>query len=100
MADETDFLGMSPKKAAQGGFRKLELNAIIEVAPDRAREQILAAYRVAGASLRATANVLGCTERTLHRWVDRLELRDDLDKMTRKAQREGWLNKARRPGQR
>lgn len=79
------------------GFRKLKLTALIQVDPKRAAEEILAAYRVAGASLKAAAEILGCTERTLHRWVDALDMREALEAATRKAVREGWLNKARRP---
>ena len=85
------------EKTPHPGFRKLDMTARIQLDPKRASSDILAAYRVAGASLKAAADVLGCTERTLHRWVDTLDLRAELAKMTRAAVREGWLNKHRRP---
>jgi transposase len=80
-----------------GGFRKLDMTSRIELEPHKARADILDAYKRAGCSLRAAAGLLGATERTLHRWVDKLEMREDLEKMTATAQREGWLAKTRRP---
>lgn len=79
------------------GYRKLEMTALIQIDPEKARERIRAAYRLSGASLKDAAPHLDATERTLHRWVDQLEMREELDELTAKAKREGWLNKKRRP---
>jgi hypothetical protein len=84
-------------KAKHPGFRKIALSARIDLDPKSAKEEILAAYRIAGASLTAAAAVLGLQRRTLYRYVVRLELEDALKQMTGKAQREGWLNKNRKP---
>jgi hypothetical protein len=85
------------------GFRALEMTALIVIDPDEAKKRILAAYRSAGASLREAATYLAeeggkpPTERTLHRWVDKLGLRGEMDEITKRAHKEGWLNEARRP---
>lgn len=78
------------------GFRKVDMTARIQIEPKKAREEIAAAYRVAGASLKHAAKVLGVAERTLHRWVDALEMRPALEKMTKAALAEGWMCKTRR----
>ena len=85
------------KPEHSGGFRDLDMTHLIALSPKKAAEQILAAYRVAGASLKDAAKLLDCTERTLHRWVDRLELRPEIDKLTARAMREGWMTPKRHP---
>lgn len=78
--------------------RELEMTHVVKYQPKVAKDRILSAYKVAGCSLRAAAPMLGCTERTLHRWVyDHLDMGEDLEKLTRQAEREGWLHKKRRP---
>jgi DNA-binding NtrC family response regulator len=77
--------------APHPGYRKLPMTAIIEVQPDRAKETILAAYRLAGANIPETAKRLECTWRTLYRWIAKLGLDEDLAKLKVKAAREGWL---------
>jgi Homeodomain-like domain len=79
------------------GFRQLDMTSLIIVDPKLAEKKILAAYVASGASLRKAAKYLDCTERTLHRWVDKLKIRDELAKLTKKAQRDGTLDEHRRP---
>lgn len=49
--------------------------------PQRARVQLLGALVEARGSVRNSAKILGVSERSLHRWLDRLELRGDLEKI-------------------
>ena len=89
---------MARKKTPKhGGFRKIELSNDVEFHPDRAKEEIKAKYREAGANLHRAAELLKVTERTLHRWVDRLDMRKTLETMTADAVKKGWLNERRRP---
>jgi hypothetical protein len=65
------------------GFRKLKMTAMIALDPGAARVKILAAYRLADATLKGAAKHLDCTERTLHRWVDQLDMRTALDRVAK-----------------
>lgn len=73
-------------------FHVHEMTALLVVDPKAARRRILDAYRKARANARDAAKILGCGERTLHRWVDRLMMKPDLERMARRAQREGWYH--------
>ena len=67
--------------APHQGFRKVALTSVIEIDPKGAAATIVQAYKKAGASMRAAAALLGVTERTVHRWVDKLDLRPRLHKV-------------------
>jgi hypothetical protein len=90
---------MSPAQPApHPGFRQLNMTALIVTDPKAAATKILLAYRLAGANLRkAAVEHLDCTERTLHRWVDKLRLRGELEKITRSLEKKGELDAHRRP---
>lgn len=90
---------MATKKPAppHGGFRKIELGSDVAFRKKVAEEKIINAYRGAGANLHKAAGILGVTERTLHRYVDTLCLREKLKKITGEAMRGGWLDAKRRP---
>jgi hypothetical protein len=77
----------------KGGYRKTRLSRLIEDSPDHARAEILAAYRLKGANLKASAAVLDCTYSTLIRWVKRLELGPALEKLSKVGADEGWIDR-------
>lgn len=52
--------------------------------PQQARVQILGALWESGGCVRNSAKILGVSVRSLHRWLDRLELREDLAKIREK----------------
>jgi hypothetical protein len=58
------------------GFRKLPMTAMVEAVPDQAMEKILEAFRKANGDLKIAAPLLGCTWRTLYRWIDRIAERE------------------------
>ena len=59
--------------AAHAGYRKIALTAKVEAVPHEAMAEILEKFREAKGDLKATAPLLGCTWRTLYRWIDRLQ---------------------------
>ncbi len=86
---------MGSKKTSHGGYRPIPLGADVQFAPAKATETILEAFRAAGANLKAAAENLGVTERTLHRYVDTLGIARQLEAIRERARREGWLKSAR-----
>lgn len=79
------------------GYRKIPLGSDVDFHPAEATQTILAAFRNAGANLRATAESLGVTERTLHRYVEALGIGRQLEDMRERAKREGWHHTGRWP---
>jgi transposase-like protein len=71
-------------------FVQQEMTSLIIVDPDEARRRIVKAFRKAEASIHGAAEVLGCGERTLHRWINKLKMRPEIAKLERQAEREGW----------
>lgn len=67
-----------------------QFRALVSRDPDEARKTILRAYRSQGACLRDAAEELGITERTLHRWVQELKMRSELETLRNQALDEGW----------
>ena len=64
---------------------RTRMGLMIELDPERARRDLLAALRRNGWSTRATADDLGVDWATAKRWVDRLGLRDVVDREQRKG---------------
>lgn len=79
-------------------YHKQEISALIAVRPKEAVQRIRRAYIDSGASMTATARLLGCAVNTLFGWTAKLEMRDDLAKIREKAKREGWIHPATRRG--
>ncbi len=79
-------------------YTKQEMTALIQVEPQEAKEQILAAYKKAKCSIHGAAEVLGCGERTVYRWMEMLNLTGAFAKMKQQALKEGWHHKNSRQG--
>lgn len=60
--------------------------------PERARKTIMAAYRESQANLRATAELLDCSVRSVIDWIARLGLRKVIDATLAEAKRDGWMH--------
>ena len=71
-------------------FKETEMSLEVRANPERATGKIIKAYRKTGANLQAAALLLGTTERTIHRWVIRLKLTDELRRLKAAALKEGW----------
>lgn len=67
-----------------------QMTALIVVDPDRARAAIRKAMRQAGTLRHEAAKVLGCGRVTFARWVDRLEMVQELDELESMAREQGW----------
>lgn len=70
-------------------FRFVPLGLLVKLEPERAARQIRDAVERAGANIAAAADALDVTERTLHRYIGDLGLRDELEAMRLKASEEG-----------
>jgi len=79
-------------------FRETEMSLDVRANPGRAVGKIIKAYRKTGANLQAAAVLLGTTERTMHRWVIRLELTKELQRLKEAALKEGWHHDHSRHG--
>lgn len=88
---------MRMKRPDGRGYRKIALGSDVEFHPAEATRTIIEAFRSAGANLRATAESLGVTERTLHRYVEALGIGRQLEDMRERAKREGWHHGGRWP---
>lgn len=71
-------------------FRAVEFAATVRFQPDKARDCVLEKFREAGANLKETAKLFGVSYRTMHRWIETLDVQDRLEKLRAKAIREGW----------
>ena len=77
-------------------YQQHTVSALIVVNPAKARATILRAFRKAQANRRVAAEVLGCSEVTLWRWVTRLAMSEDLNLVEEEAQLGGWHRGLRR----
>ena len=85
------------------GFVSHELTHRIELEPEKAAGVMLAAYQKAKCKARDAATLLGVTERTWIRWVQRLDealqkskkggMSERMGKLKERAYREGWHHK-------
>lgn len=71
-------------------YQKHELGSLIEYKPKEATERILNALREAKAHKADAAKLLGCSHGTLLRWIAKLGIGPQIDKLVAKAEREGW----------
>ena len=71
-------------------FAKHVLSAEITANPKAAKEKILGALRTAGMHMETAAAELGCAHNTLLRWIDKLGIGNDVEKLRVKARKEGW----------
>jgi hypothetical protein len=78
-------------------YRPTRIGSLVVLEPREAVKQILQAYRDAGANMRDAAELIGVSERALHRYVIKLDLQSKLGTVRARAVREGWLNNARWP---
>lgn len=69
-----------------------EINALISIDPNLAKQRILATLREAKMHRGLAAEKLGCNYATLHRWIKRLELDGSIAFLAAKAKREGWFH--------
>ena len=85
------------------GFVAHELTHRIELEPEKAAGALLDAYRDAKCKARAACLLLGVTQRTWIRWVERLDaallgskkgtMGERMAKLKGRAQAEGWHHK-------
>jgi hypothetical protein len=78
-------------------YRATDLGSQVALHPTEASAIILKAYRDAGANLRAAAEILGTSERSVHRYVERLRLTAQINALRARARHEGWLKSGRWP---
>jgi hypothetical protein len=71
-------------------YKKNRIGALVDAAPATAREEILKAYEEAKCSQRDAAKALDCAENTLIRWIDALAMRPAIEKLKKRAAKEGW----------
>lgn len=64
--------------------------SIIEIDPDSARKEIVAAFVKAQCHYKETAEILGCKSHTVTRWARALGIKDELAKIEARAEKEGW----------
>lgn len=67
-----------------------EINALITIDPDKARDLICEALRAAGMHKGNAAKDLSCTHSTLLRWIEKLNLDARIAKLMKVANKEGW----------
>lgn len=72
-----------------------EIFALIIADPPRASKIILGSLKENGMHKGQTAEALGCTHGTLLRWIAKLELSDQIDRMVEKADTQGWRHNGR-----
>jgi len=58
--------------------RRIPLGVLVRVDPSRARRALVIAYKGTHGNASAVARMLGVDHRTLHRWVARLNMADDV----------------------
>lgn len=71
-------------------FKRHRLTALIEVDPQRAREEIVEAFMNARACRADAASLIGCRRSTFMAWVARLKLEDELALIEARAKFEDW----------
>lgn len=74
------------------------LGAMILLAPQAAREEIIKKFREAGASRTGTARLVGVHNDTMRLWIRRLKLTEVLIQLEREAIAEGWHHGRNRMG--
>lgn len=79
-------------------YQRQKLLALITIDPKAAKKEILDAFREAKANRIDTAKALGCHHHTLTRWCEELGIREELDKLEKKALKEGWHHGKNRQG--
>lgn len=66
------------------------LTALMVTDPEEAKRTILAAYKDEGAHAGNAATSLGVSRVTFERWVVRLGIRDEIEKILKTAKKQGW----------
>lgn len=74
-----------------------EIQALIQIQPEKAKTKIKDALKQNGVHLGNTAKFLGCSYNTFLRWVEQLELSETIEKMKDKAAKEGWRHTQNTP---
>lgn len=75
-----------------------ELGMLVDFHPKEASEKILAAFVAAKANRAACAKALVVSRETLWRWVKKLGLEKSIERVEKKARREGWRLDERKSG--
>lgn len=89
--------GMGTKKK-HPGFRKFPLARLVDgsdAEKDEARDLILDAYRKCGGTKNGTAQVLEIAPRTIHRYIEKLDLEKQLAEVTAALLKAGKLDEGR-----
>lgn len=71
-------------------YVKHKIGMMVDIAPDAAKKKILKVYRDTGCNMSETAEMLVCNAKTLHRWIMKLGIRDEMKKLEEKSLAEGW----------
>jgi len=67
-----------------------QINALITLEPAKAKKIILAAFKESKMHRQDAAKALECNYGTLLRWIDRLGIHDEINRMTKLSKKEGW----------
>lgn len=67
-----------------------KIRALIEVDPAKAKAMILEAFEKAKCHYARAAKILGCETHSVTRWADQLGIREKLQKLEDRAEKEGW----------
>lgn len=63
---------------------------MIEVDPNTAREELISAFKKAKCHYQKAADILGCKSHTFTRWARLLGIKEKLEAMEERAEKEGW----------
>lgn len=72
--------------------------ARIQIEPENAKEDLLAAFIKAKASRVDASRILGCDQETFVRWAAMLGIKGDLEVVEKRAKEEGWHHGKNRLG--
>lgn len=69
-----------------------EINALISIDPEKAKDLILSALKKAKMHREEAAANLDCNYGTLLRWIVRLSMQREIARLTKAAKKEGWYH--------
>lgn len=78
------------------GFRVINLGLRVKLHPEEAAREIREAVKAADSNIDAAADALGISHNTMHRYIDDLGLRQELEAMRAQATQEGWRRNRRK----
>lgn len=77
------------------GYVHHRVNYLIDLEPEKAKEEIFTALKQAKMHRPTASEILGVNAATLYRWITRLSLSREIRKLEKLAKKEGWLHAKR-----